>query len=202
MTAPGANPSGEVLRSTLHAAIARFNKSNDLSLLNADIIIEGGTSSPSAAERAIAHRLAYYFEEELRRTGILAEGNGLSVDCEYNRHLRAQKKLCSPNVYKRIVLRAGRKALPAAFKVGHFQFSVAPDIVLHERISDAQNLVIIEVKKESNRELREYDELKLTLFTTPQPDGFGYKLGIHVIARDDLPADKCLLEIAKEYPVK
>ena len=71
--------------------------------------------------------------------------------------------------------------------------------MLHERVSDAQNPVIIEVKKESNKELREYDELKLALFTAPQPEGFGYKLGVHVIARDDLPAGQSRLEITKEY---
>jgi hypothetical protein len=200
MSAPAEDPSIDLLRASLRAAIERFNSSDDHVLLNTtNTTAEDYGSSVSVAERAIAHRLAYHFENELRRAGILREGNRLSIDCDYNRHLHAQKKLISPDAYRRIVLRAGRKALPAAPRNGFFQFSVAPDILLHERVSDAQNLVIIELKKESNKELREYDELKLALFTAPLPDGFGYKLGVHVIARDDLPAEQCRLEIAKEY---
>lgn len=193
----------ETLRSTLTSAVERFNKSGDRQKLLCPVREEKKKGSPetnAVSERAIAHRLAVYFEDELRRKGIVTDAGQLSVDCEYDRHLDAQKKLESPDVFKKIVIAAGRKAVPLATKPGYFRFSVAPDVILHERGVDDHNLAVIEVKKSSNTEGSDYDNLKLTLFTTAKPYGFGYTFGARVVARDDLPPLKRCLEIVEEYP--
>jgi len=104
------------------------------------------------------------------------------------------------NAFRKIVIAAKRKAYTVPDKSGFFRFSVAPDIIVHQPRTDALNLLIVELKKQSNKEGSEYDDLKLTLFTAPCPLGFGYRFGARVVARDDLPPEKRCLEIVKEYP--
>jgi hypothetical protein len=72
-------------------------------------------------------------------------------------------------------------------------FSVAPDIVVHERGSDERNLLVVEVKKATNAEIPQYDRLKLECFTKSSP-GYGYKLGAAVTIEDNVaPANRRLL---------
>ena len=196
-------PLAEVLRAALVAAVARFNRSNDPKKLLCPLREGAKKKTPAdaaAAEQAIAHRLAVYLEAELRSAGLVRDNGPLSVDCEYDRHFDAYKMLEAPDAFQKIVKAAKRKAYPVPNKPGYFRFSVAPDITVHKPRTDALNLLIVELKKESNKEGSEYDDLKLTLFTTPTPLGFGYRLGARVVARDDLPALKRCLEIVKQYP--
>lgn len=195
-------PLTEVMRTALVAAVARFNASKD----REDLLCprrsgakKNTSENAAAAERAIAHRLVFYLEVELRSAGVVKDGGPLSVNCEYDRHIDAHKLLEAPDAFRRIVEAVGRRAIPIPQKPGSFQFSVAPDIIVHEPRVDRLNLLIVEVKKASSREGMDYDDLKLTLFISPSPLGFGYRLGARVVARDDLaPAKRCL-EIAKYY---
>lgn len=80
-------------------------------------------------------------------------------------------------------------------------FSVAPDIVVHERLTDDNNLLVVEVKKASSRETAKYDELKLALFTKPKHNktGYGYKLGAWVLAEDKCSPETQKLRIVETY---
>lgn len=191
------------LRAVLIAAVDRFNQSTDREglLYPRHKDARQDTSEWAAAsERAIAHRLAFYLEVELRRLEIVVDGGPLVVDCEYNRHLGVCKALKAKSELEGIVREARRKPIPSSDEDGWFVFSVAPDIVAHERRSDGANLLVVELKKATNTESPRYDDLKLTLFTTDEPEGYGYSFGASIVARDDVEPSKRRLEIVNEYP--
>lgn len=91
---------------------------------------------------------------------------------------------------------------------GYYVFSVAPDIVVHQRRTDVNNLLVVEIKKASNTESKEYDNLKLQLFTKPKDggngfgdnhySGYGYKLGAWAVAKD-LELTNRELKIVKQF---
>ena len=80
----------ETIWDCLIDAIKRFNGGLDQKTLlqPADPAKKHG---PAAGERAIAHRLAYYLECELRKAKLITDEGTLIVDCEYNRHGGATK---------------------------------------------------------------------------------------------------------------
>jgi hypothetical protein len=175
----------------LERAVERFNKSGDPQSLLCPRCENGKTPSEKAAasERAIAYRLAFYLESELRSLGLVSDVGSLVVDCEYNRHGGALKALAVEEKLKSIVMAVRRKLLDEPDEDGFHDFFVAPDIVVHQRRTDANNLLVVEIKKRSNRKLKEYkyDFLKLKLFTESKHEekGYGYKFGALVVAEDD-----------------
>jgi len=82
-----------------------------------------------AAERTISARLARYLEPLFP---------GYRADPEYNRHGFDPKRVTLPKRYRR----GGR---------------IFPDIVIHQRGADGDNLLVIQIKKETNREPRDRD---------------------------------------------
>jgi len=80
-----------------------------------------------ANERSITHRLAVYLE------GLFP---GWDVDCEYNRNLETVKRL---SVFKKHIDNDNDHGS-----------SVFPDIIIHHRGPNGENLVVIEAKKSSN----------------------------------------------------
>ena len=106
-------------------------------------------------ERSLSYRLAHYMalSEAIRPP--------LTVDCEYNRHFGDPKRLRLPP----------RKALDREIRAT----TVFPDILVHARNSDANNLVVLELKKPG--EDIAYDELKLRAFR----EELGYIHAAHVI---------------------
>ncbi len=83
----------------------------------------------NAAERAIAARVATYLAPHFPE---------LHVDVEYNRH-GIEPKRVHLNTY-----RGARKL-------------IVPDIIVHQRGTDERNLLVIQIKKETNREPRTHD---------------------------------------------
>jgi hypothetical protein len=191
----------QVIWECLVKAVSRFNESGDPHSLLCPRCDKPKTKTDAAAasERAIAHRLAYYLESELRKAGIVGDAGPIVVDCEYNRHLAGAKSLAeeAEDRIKQIVWEARHKELNKK-EDGFYVFSVAPDIVVHQRKSDANNLLVVEVKKRSNPETEEYDYLKLELFTKTKEDerGYGYKFGAWIVAEDELPQTDRKLRIA------
>ncbi|MDR6694190.1 hypothetical protein [Stenotrophomonas sp. 1337] len=106
-------------------------------------------------ERSLSYRLAHYMalSEAVRPP--------LTVDCEYNRHFGDPKRLKLPP----------RKALDCEIRAT----TVFPDILVHERNTDANNIVVLELKKPG--EDIAYDELKLQAFR----EELGYVHTAHVI---------------------
>lgn len=203
------------LSALLRMAVERFNASLDRETLlcpRADDMARP-TDKPAASERAIAHRLAFYLEHLLIHEFGLPMDSMISVDCEYNRHRQAGKTHGISKELVEIVFAAKRKAVKTEMiskrkskmdeidslpsDSPEFTFSVAPDIVVHRRRVDDDNLLVIEVKKASNKEDPRYDDLKLTKFT--HAGDYHYELGAAVMAMDDLPAENRFLKIVGIY---
>jgi hypothetical protein len=113
-----------------------------------------------ASERSISHKLA----EQLQ--GQFPEFN---VDCEYNRHRDDVKRL---NFYDDEAVSPKDTEARTVF----------PDIVIHERGHDEKNLLVVEIKKSTNRN-RNKDIEKLKAFTDnglPEEDRFGYETGLFI----------------------
>lgn len=93
-------------------------------------------------ERALSHKLAHYMALSATIQPPLV------VDCEYNRHFGDPKRLNLP------LRKSKDRELRAT--------TVFPDIVVYERNSDENNLIVLELKKVG--ESIDYDELKLRAF--------------------------------------
>lgn len=107
-----------------------------------------------AGERAVVAKLASYLAQLFR---------GFDVDVEYNRHG------LDPKVVD----------LPAGCRGGGRR-RVYPDIIVHRRGNDRANLLVVEVKKETNPEPRTCDRAKIEAMKRE----FGYKCGVLI----ELPA--------------
>jgi hypothetical protein len=100
-------------------------------------------------ERAISHRLGLYLQSKFSE---------MNVDCEYNRKgSNIDAKRFGPKVKSR---------------------PVYPDIIVHKRGDDSNNILAIEVKKQGRKGL-EYDETKLKHFTLN--DYHKYRFGLLLI---------------------
>lgn len=123
--------------------------------------------------KTVIHRLykndRYLIENDVNERAIThkiaeylqAEFNDWHVDCEYNR---------DGNDVKKLIYKDGN---------GH---KINPDVIVHKR-GKKENLLVLEIKCEWNREDREGDKNKLKALTGKQ---YAYQLGIH-------------LEITKEH---
>lgn len=105
------------------------------------------------AERALSHQLAHYM--------ALSIGPPLAVDCEYNRHSKNPKRMLLPR----------RKSSEDELRAT----TVFPDIIVHQRNDDRNNLIVLEVKKPG--ESLDYDQKKLQQFK----DLLMYQHAAHVI---------------------
>lgn len=83
--------------------------------------------------------------------------SGYRVDCEYNRHLNDIKRMNLDNTRK----------------------IIKPDIIIHKRDIDKDNLVYIEIKTDHNNESREEDYKRIKA-ATDSKGGYSYKLGIFI----------------------
>lgn len=111
----------------------------------------------NSSERSIAHRLACYLENEFK---------GYNVDCEYNRNEQKPKML----------MRTWGKN-----KKFRIKKDVYPDIIVHKRGNNKNNLLVIEIKKTSNKSQKErdLDLLKLKAYMH-KGDDYQYKYGMFI----------------------
>lgn len=107
-------------------------------------------------ERSITHHLAIYLQREFQ---------GWDVDVEYNRDGHGPKRLFVSS------------DVPSDDTNAR---TVYPDIIVHRRGTNNENLLVIEVKKNDGD--HEFDERKLVEFTKPVTNnGLGYQWGVHLI---------------------
>jgi hypothetical protein len=105
-------------------------------------------------ERALSHRLAVHVEKHFA---------GWEVDCDYDRLGERTMKLPHGSIVS---------------TDDHFGKSVYPDIVVHQR-DIPNNLLAIEVRKATNHQPIEHDQLKLKALTDPHL-WFAYSIGVLV----------------------
>jgi len=108
-------------------------------------------------EETISHRLAIYLEVLLFEHFNLKpfDSTGYDVDIEYNKNGENVKRLVRGG--------SGRR----------------PDIIVHKRGHNDNNLLIIEVKKRRRTQISQSDDSKLCGATDPNHD-FRYKLGLYL----------------------
>jgi hypothetical protein len=95
----------------------------------------------NASERSMSHRIAVYIAEQIP---------GYDVDCEYNRDGINPKEL---NLHVEQVSSAEDEAV-----------TVFPDIIVHRRGNNNDNLLVVEMKKLGAWHGVEHDEQKLHAF--------------------------------------
>lgn len=119
-------------------------------------------------ERTITHQFAIYLAEEMNKE------EDWNVDVEYNRNGDDPKRIeaicdeCFSNI-----------SIPTYDLDAK---TVYPDIIIHERGSHENNLLIIEIKKREYRNRTEFDEgdeCKIKAFMDPHQD-YKYQFGIQL----------------------
>src|ERR1700722_4739781 len=105
-------------------------------------------------ERTLTHRLAVYLENQF---------SGWEVDCDYSR-------------LGERTLRLPRGSIVSTDD--HLGKSVYPDIVVHQR-EIPNNLLAVEIRKESNHQPPEHDQHKLRGLTDPHL-WFAYRIGVYL----------------------
>jgi hypothetical protein len=128
--------------------------SNDLFLLERSI-----------SERSISYKLAEYLQPLFI---------GYNVDCEYNGDVDKPNDIKALDITEAEIRSVG-------YKPSHDNnYNINPDIIIHCRGSNKNNLVVIEVKKDrSNPNYKEYDKIKLKHLTTNiLGNHYNYKLGV------------------------
>lgn len=118
-------------------------------------------------ELSITHKLARYLEDIFFY---------YDVDCEYNRIGDIAKRL-NRNLYEKYKGILGYK-IDNILKEKNNDKLAKPDIILHKRGRNDQNLLAIEVKKSDNKD-DNYDRLKLIIYTD-KDYGLNYKYGLFI----------------------
>ncbi len=117
-------------------------------------------------ERTITHKLAEYLQQNFPE---------FNVDCEYNRFEDLVKKLELPKD------KINWDDIEAK--------TVFPDIIIHKRGIQENNLLVIEVKKSSNINSGDFDRMKLHTF---RQEPYSYTYGLFL--RIDLDGENDSLE--------
>ena len=122
------------------------------------------------SERAITHKLAGHIQKRVPN---------LDVDCEYNRDV-------TQGDYKPKMLRVpSREELQNVVENYNLDelisISTYPDIIVHRRGSNAENLLVIEVKKQNSSIRHDHDVEKLSAFTDHEANQYRYKYGVFIL---------------------
>jgi hypothetical protein len=159
---------------SLVRAVDRFNASGD----RQSLLVQRPLN-----ELTLSHRLGYYLEAELRRVHVVTDVGPICVDCEYNQHGQEAKTMYARESEVPTIQRARPRWMPVG-QPDQRPFDVKPDIIVQERRNKyGNNLMVIEVKKESSTEEAGYDPLKILKFTRkPAPHGYCYDLGVRIKA--------------------
>ena len=118
------------------------------------------------AERTISHKFAGYLQEEF--------GTDLFTDCEYNRHFDHPKRLYE--IKKHVASQRANKTLSNHEE--DYGICVSPDIIVHKRGDDGNNVLVLELKRNDNCFISDekYDLLKIETYIKE----FGYQYGAFI----------------------
>lgn len=131
-------------------------------------------------EQAIAHQLAVKLAKYFVR---------LTVDCEYNGNVNANKSRKEIQMLNdKLGKFKSRRHKPHLPREELINLSVTPDIIIHKRGHNRDNLLIVEIKKSTNKNIHafEFDEEKIKAYTLPEgysndKSFFRYKFGLILI---------------------
>jgi hypothetical protein len=126
-------------------------------------------------ERSISHKLAEYLQMRIE---------GYQVDCEYNGAIGDQ------NSKKKIHLLADdlrahgllRETDDVHLEENFVERAVFPDIIIHTRGNNSDNVCVIEIKKSTSKVSSNFDRLKLEAYTSKElGNALCYRLGIFLV---------------------
>ncbi|MGO5164771.1 MULTISPECIES: hypothetical protein [unclassified Candidatus Paralachnospira] len=139
----------EQIEELLNKALKRFYK-KDSCLVDMVPGVKQDNGGHHVGERAIVFRLAHYMQNIMDKMPVF---KGYVLDCEYNRDGTDIKKLQEKCVY--------------------------PDVIIHQRQNNENNLLVMEVKTYWNNDTGQ-DMKKIEKFM--DPDGnYKYKFGVSLI---------------------
>ncbi len=123
------------------------------------------------SERAITHKVAEYLQQRVTY---------LNVDCEYNRNVTKGK-----NEPKRvqILCRSTQEKIESNPELEDcLEVSTYPDIIIHRRGTNAENLLVVEVKKRNSKIDHQHDYDKLKAFTeNSEANSYHYRYGVFIL---------------------
>ncbi len=165
----------ELLTRLLEQAVCRFyNKDKDL-LCREHISRHCNASTERHMERESVFRIGIYMQQLLDICPEYIEFEGLNLDSEYHTNM-SEEKMLSPKDKR------GKR----------------PDLILHKRLSNDQNMLMVEFKPDNaNNADIEQDLQKLMAFTNPEAEPaylYGYLLGASV----QLKRDKAIYTFVQE----
>lgn len=127
------------------------------------------------SERSIAHCLAVHLQK------IFPEYN---VDCEYNVNIESPSGKKEIDMLKHELEAFDRNTRNRRSIIiedeTYYAVSVFPDIIIHKRGRNDENLIIFELKKSSSNIPYSYDELKLRKYTGELKSSLKYKYGVFI----------------------
>jgi len=136
----------------------------------------------AAHEQSISHRIGVYLES-------FFESEKLNIDCEYNKHLDEPKKIDLYDLDPRLCEKCKCDSCKFVIK-GNFneipERGFRPDILVHKRGVDDNNLIAIEIKKGKQCP---FDDAKLKALTKPFDEAgeYGYKIGVFIWFIENIP---------------
>lgn len=125
------------------------------------------------SERAITHKLAEYIQKRIPE---------LNVDCEYNRNVEEKdsKKINILKTKRISIVKSDFKDFETEDDL--LAISTYPDIIVHRRTKNSENMLIIEVKKKNSKVHSDFDHQKLMAFTDQsEQNPYHYKFGVFIL---------------------
>ena len=123
------------------------------------------------SEKSIMFRLGIYLEKYIKEDDDLKKYH---LDSEYNRNVDKVKCITNDNDEEK---------------------NIYPDLIIHERGSKENNLIVIELKMYWNEKGVENDYIKLKKLTDPKGD-FCYKYGLSIIIKEGCAIPKWFVNAA------
>lgn len=145
------------VKTLVNAALGRFYREDRM-------LIDYESENNAVSERCMVFRIGWYMLEAMKEA---PQFEWADLDCEYNRNFFDPKMM---------YIRRQNGSIKRTR-------NVVPDLLIHERRSNANNLLVIEFKKGfPSRFLRGQDTAKLKYFTNPNEDyrySFGFYIELH-----------------------
>lgn len=119
-------------------------------------------------ELNISTHLAYYLKPYF---------SDFDVDPEYNGDIDKPNDRKALNIAKNRILKVGRQ-----ININN-NYKISPDIIIHKRRTNENNLVVIEVKKDTHPQVyKDYDLIKLEHLTIDYlGNHYNYRLGVALV---------------------
>jgi hypothetical protein len=134
------------------------------------------------SERAVTHKLAEYLQHRIPH---------LNVDCEYNRNATKGKGepkavyLLKEQTQKTLYLlknKRKKRLSPHDETDDLLAVSTYPDIIVHRRMTNDYNLLVVELKKRNSKVDHDHDRSKLKAFSeNTKRNSYHYRYGVFIL---------------------